>query len=119
MLALGVGITWLCLHADTKPVRRGTVYRVPALTRTRRIGWLDPGRFDDPPERDWLPHPDWSPWLAQWDREVDGLPWGSAVTFAPVDVRVEVDDQGATIGRIIPDRPSTAMVRRIAAMEAA
>lgn len=98
--AAGVAVAWLC-YRDTRPA--------PPTPARARLGWLDPARFDTPPDRDWLPHPDWAPVLAAWDAEVAGLPWGLAATFAPAEVRGEIDDQGAAVWRIIPDRPSTAM----------
>ena len=60
-----------------------------------------------------LPAEDMPAWLDAWDREVAGLPWGSAFNFAPVDVSTHVDEYGAIVGHINPVRPSTAMIRRI------
>lgn len=105
----GAWLGWLCCRP--RHVRR--VYRVPARDR---LGWLDPARFDDIPDRpwrDWLPSDTVAEHLAAWDREVDGLPWGTACDFAPAEVLTDVDDRGATVHRIVPHRPSTAMVRAL------
>ncbi len=51
--------------------------------------------------------------LDAWDAEIDGLPWGYAMNQRPVDVRTVVDDEGATVHRIVPERPSTAIVRAL------
>lgn len=115
--AAGTVVAFLCLHDHY----RARIDDQPTIDRPRsRLGWLDPARFDQPPERDWTPDPAWAAVLAAWDHEVAGLPWGHAATFAPADVRGEIDDQGATVWRIVPERPSTGMVRRIVdGMEAA
>jgi len=51
--------------------------------------------------------------LDAWDREIDGLPWGSAASWGPIDV---IDDPEACTPRLAPTvRPSTARLRRLVA----
>lgn len=110
MFAAGAALTWLCLrddtHQPTKPVSRTD----PATE------WRD---LPERPWTDWLPHPDAYRALNEWDTEINGLPWGLAATFTPVDVRPHVDEQGALVWRIVGDRPSTAMIRRIVTQDTA
>jgi hypothetical protein len=118
----GVALAWLCLRVDPR-VAELTAELAAAerdlriATGSRRIGVRQPGPFPlARVDTDGLCPTD--EWLAEWDMAVDGMtwwhPWGQQA-----HLRTEIDDLGAAVHRIVPDRPSTAMIRRIVCEAAA